>query len=117
MTWLDGTTDLMAVSLSELRELVMDREAWHAAINGVTKIGYDYTTEVTARKDPMYTVGENVNWYRRYGLQPGFPVQHQLLELPQTHVHQVSDAIQKSHPLSSPSPPHFNLAQQQGSFQ
>ena len=48
---------------------------------------------------------------------PGFPVQHQLLELAQTHVHRVSDAIQPFHPLSSPSPPAFNLSQHQGLFQ
>ena len=47
----------------------------------------------------------------------GFPVHHQFLELAQTHVHQIGDAIQPSHPLSSPSPPAFNLSQDQGFFQ
>ena len=47
---------------------------------------------------------------------PGLPVHHQLLEFTQTHVHWVSDAIQPSHPLSSPSPPALNLSQHQGLF-
>ena len=48
---------------------------------------------------------------------PAFPVHHQLLELAQTHVHWVGDAIQPSHPLSAPSPPAFNISQHQGLFQ
>ena len=47
---------------------------------------------------------------------PGLPVHHQLLELTKTHVYWVGDAIQPSHPLSSPSPPAFNLPQHQGLF-
>ena len=48
---------------------------------------------------------------------PGFPIHYQLPELTQTHVHRVGDAIQPSHPLSSPSPPAFNLSQHLGLFQ
>ena len=48
---------------------------------------------------------------------PGFPVHHQLPELAQTHVHWVSNAVQPFHPLSSPSPPAFNLSEHQGLFQ
>ena len=47
---------------------------------------------------------------------PGFPVLHHLLEFAQTHVHWVGDAIQPSHPLSSPSPPALNLFPASGSF-
>ena len=47
----------------------------------------------------------------------GLPVHHQLPEFTQTHVHSVGDAIQSSHPLSSPSPPALNLSQHQGLFQ
>ena len=47
---------------------------------------------------------------------PGFPVHHQLLELTQTHVHRVSDAIQPSHHVLSPSGPAFNLSQHQSLF-
>ena len=48
---------------------------------------------------------------------PGLPVHHQLPESTQTHVHQVNNAIQPSHPLSSPSPPAPNPSQHQGLFQ
>ena len=49
--------------------------------------------------------------------RPGLPVHHQLLEFTQTHVHRVGDAIQPSHPLSSPSPPALNPSQHQRLFQ
>ena len=49
-------------------------------------------------------------------IMPGLPVHHQLPESTQTHVHWVDDAIQPSHPLSSPSPPALNLSQHQGLF-
>ena len=66
----------------------------------------------------------SVQWLSRVQLfatpwitaQPGLPVHHQLLESTQTHVHWVSDAIQPSHPLSSPSPPALNLSQHQGLY-
>ena len=49
--------------------------------------------------------------------RPGLPVHHQLPEFTQTHVHRVGDAIQPSYPLSSSSPPNFNLSQNQRVFQ
>ena len=100
MRWLDGITDWMDMSLSKLWELVMDREAWHAAVCGSQRVRQDWATEL--------------NWT---GLQhSGFSVLHHLLEFAQTHVHWVNDSIQQSHPLLSPSPPAFSLSQHQGLF-
>ena len=87
----------------------MDRGAWQALAHGVTRVGYDLVTQFSlfclTLCNPMDCS------------TPGFPVHHQLLQLVQTHIHPVSDAIQPSHPLSSPSPPTFDLSQHQGLFQ
>ena len=90
------------------------------------------------KSEPYYTVSGNINWYSHYGEQyqfssvaqscptlcdpmnhstPGLPIRHQLSEFTQTHVHRVSDAIQPSHPLLSPSPPAPNPSQHQSLFQ
>ena len=99
------------------------------AMNGFNYMGFHQGWTgwlITTTEDPA---DNNGNWlWRLQSLSrvqlwdpmdcsmPGFPVHHQLLELTQTHVHRVSDAIQPSHPLSAPSPPIFTLSQHQDLF-
>ena len=91
-----------------------DREAWWAAVHGVAKstsIGWIYTQfSSVAQSCPTLCDPMNRN-------TPGLPVHHQLLEFTQTRVHRVGDAIQPSHPLSSPCPPAPNPSHHQGLFQ
>ena len=86
------------------------------------KLQLSYTTQTG---EPVATKFSSVQSLSRVWLfatpmdcsMPGFPVHNQLPELTHTHVHWVGDAIQPFHPLSSPSPPAFNLSQHQGLFQ
>ena len=92
----------------------------------ITSVGEDME-----KKEPVCTVGGNINGVQFSSFtqlcltlcnptncsMPGLPVHRQLLEFTQTQVHQVSDAIQPSHPLSSPSPPAPNTSQHQSLFQ
>ena len=101
--------------LSKLWEIMKDRQAWSAPFDGVTKswtwLG-DWITAKQSKQESCFqfslvtqsclTLCDPMDHS-----MPGFPVNHQLLEFTQTHVYRVGDAIQPSHPRSSPPPPAF----------
>ena len=102
-----------------------NRGAWWAAVHGVTKSrtrlsDFTFTTHyVTFSSVQFSSVAQSCPALcdPMNRSMPGLPVHHQLPEFTQTHVHPVSDAIQPSHPLSSPSPLAPNPSQHQSLFQ
>ena len=81
----------------------------------IKKLWYIYTIEYSVQFSSVTQSCPTLCYPMNYSM-PGLPVHSQLLELTQTHLHWVGDAIQPSHPLSSPSPPAPNPSQHQGLF-
>ena len=96
---LDGITSSMDMGLSKLQEIVKVQHIVNCSI------------QFSSVSQSCPTLCDPLN------RTPGLPVHHQLPEFTQTHIHQVRDAIQPSHPLSSPSPPAPNPSQHQSLFQ
>ena len=90
----------------------MNRVAWWATVYGVTKESDATSVQFSSVAHLYPTLCNPMNYST-----PGIPVHHHLPEFTQTHVHQVGDAIQPSHPLSSPFPPAPNASQHESLFQ
>ena len=96
----------------ELNNMRCINSAWHKSNINVSDYYYNESVQYSSVTQSCPTLCDPMN-----RSTPGLPVHHQLPELTQTHVHRVSDAIQPSHPLLSPSPPAPNPSQHQGLFQ
>ena len=122
MRWLDGITDSMG--RFGWSPGVGDGQGSLACCGSWGHKELDMTEWLNWTEYTLYNCKVKVNVTQSYPTlcdpmnhrMPGLPVHHQLLSI-QTHVHWVDDAIQPSHPLSSPSPPALNLSQHQGLFQ
>ena len=97
-------------SYEKLRQCIK-KQRHHFAYKGPYSQSYDFSNQFSSVAQLCLTPCNPMDCST-----PGFPVHHQRLKLAQTQVHRVSDTIQSSHPLSSPSPPTFNLSQHQDLF-
>ena len=111
--WMLDSNFLNAILIILHYKNSMDRGARWAIVHGVAKSQtWLNTVQFSSVVKSFLTLCDRMDYST-----PGFPVHHQHLKLAQTPVRWVGDAIQPSHPLPSPSPPAFSLAQDQGIFQ
>ena len=108
--------------LTPNKTMLTTTKGWAWGSIGTVKLGIGTMAEgKESRSQHQFSSVQSFSHVRLFATPwtaaPGFSVHHRLPELTQTHVHWVSVAIQLSHPLSSPSPPAFNLSQHQGLFQ